>query len=166
MEVELLVFPKITDTTIYTAKTTLYRMGWKEKLQDLYRATFYKFEGEFKNIEALSNWLSLSNHFINPNKHLYKIVKDFENHQKYDGWTRIIILYDDILPSLKCADIEVYNIIEQEVYFAKWSATREKDALKWSSLITRSESRESGLLANPHLQSWQIYSGRELCILE
>ncbi|MBN1233888.1 MAG: hypothetical protein JXA60_11085 [Candidatus Coatesbacteria bacterium] len=166
MKVELLVFPKITDTTIYTARTTLYRIGWKGKLLDLSRATFYKFEGEFKSIKDLKNWLSLSNHFINPNKHLYKIVSGFEKHQKYDGWTRIIILYNEILPSLKCAGIEVYNIMEQEVYFAKWSAIREKDALKSSLLITRSESRESGLLANPHLQTWQIYSGRELCILE
>ena len=161
INVELLVLPKIKDPTIFTIKTTLSKLKWGKRLLELNRGMLFTFKGKFVSKDELWDWLNQTNYFFNPNKHICRIVANFYEPRPFDFWTRIIISpLDEKCEVLRCRGEEVFDIHRAEVYFAKWRCKSETQALMWAEKITRTKSRQSGLLANEHLQKWSIYPGR------
>ena len=173
-DIELLVTLKIPDVTALTAANTLRRrMGYAERLVGLRRADYYRLEVEGESEEAarelVTELAQRTNHFVNPNKHIFitRLAEPRVQPPAMDTGYQVEVLITDAA-SDRSGDIEqamghdplaagkVRAVHTGVLWTLALKAESPQQALAWARDIAVTRSRAQGLLANPHFQSVQV----------
>lgn len=170
--VELLVTLKIPDVTAATARQALQRrLGYAAQLADLRRADWWRIEVEAESeADALALGRELAertNLFVNPNKHRYTCQLTWRPEATTAGQTTVGVVtgfHDEASAELAARALQGRLGYGGKVlgldHGTCWSLTlNEPDrakAVELAKAMAVSETRNDGLLANPHSQWWRI----------
>ncbi len=173
-QIELLVNLKIPDVTALTAAGALRRrMGYAESLKSLTRADYYRFELDADSEEqafALAGELAeKTNVFVNPNKHVFELrPSSHEPKQSDDGTQFVQVLITDptdgsaegalsaLQGRLGFGDA-VQGLLKGVIWTLEFATDSREEALELARNVAVTETREQGLLMNPHFQECEIW---------
>ena len=173
-EIELLVSLKIPDVTTLTAANSLRRrLGYAQRLVHLQRADYYRLEVEAESAKAaqelVTQLASRTNHFVNPNKHVFavRVAEPRLAPPRRKGGHEVEVLVTDIegdrsteLEEALAADRLAAGKVRAVHTGVLWTLTLKTEtpteALETAREITITRARDRGLLANPHFQAVSI----------
>lgn len=171
-DLHLFVKLKIPDVIAITAKNTLLkRMGYKDVLVDLKREEVWQIKIDAKNEEEAGKKgieiAEKTNLFVNPNKHIYRLViKDEKEKSKEDNFYNIRVLVnflDDATAGMYLNALnnrlgykEVKDLKRGILWRLGIKAESYTRAKKIAEEIVITKRRDKGLLLNPHFQSYKI----------
>ncbi|MDI6704351.1 MAG: hypothetical protein QME40_06760 [bacterium] len=177
--IELFVRLKTTDLVALTAKNTLQRdMGYRDVLKDLKREDYWliSVECEMKEEvkELATEFANKTKIFVNPNKHTYTIrirengseikeekgdadkgLYDIKVLVSYDEDSKACLIKDTLCKTLGYGD-KVKDVKSGIIWRLLIDAEDEKRAKEVASDIVVTKEVKSGLLINPHSQSYRI----------
>ena len=172
--IELLVRLKTADTTALTAKNTLQKdMGYDGTLLDLVRKEYWLIELEAGSVDEAEKlgreFVTATKTLVNPNKHTYNLRVLGESGE---GTTRgnphvirALVSYREdekahvtrnILRDILGYGDRVKNVKRGTLWELTIKADDEAGAKQIAEEIVVARSIESGLLANPHSQTYSV----------
>jgi hypothetical protein len=159
------------DPTALTAHYALtHRLGYAEKLAGLERRDVWRFQVEASGIaEGLAlagSWVTRSNRFVNPNKHVYELAAGTGSRGGSGrGSARVawVVAWSEPDPDGEAAvrliharfgGEELLGARRAVVWMIRFAAgINPADVLKLAGEVAVARSRLRGLLTNPHFQS-------------
>lgn len=168
---ELLVRLKIPDVTALTAANALRRNMGYTQLKQLRRADYYCFAlnvATDEEAEALVRELAeKTNLFVNPNKHVYEIMRQHEAGAANAGHIVHVLVTDPhdgsaegMLQALQGRlgyGERVQGLTKGQLWTLVLETSHADEARRVAQEIAETKSLERGLLVNPHFQDYEIW---------
>ncbi|RLC41154.1 MAG: hypothetical protein DRH51_03845 [Candidatus Coatesbacteria bacterium] len=173
MNISVIIKSRLPDLTAITAIQTLTNiMGYKEVLNRLESSVLFEIatdETEEKAVALIGDAIEKTTLFCNPNKETAVILnrnRDLSKVFSVSRGTGLVARVSDLEGVEDLAPIlwrqwgyrEIKSVIKYPIWFIELNLNDREKAIQLAEEILITESRENGLLINPHYQRAEIIS--------